>query len=1114
MMKKISIALGVIAAAAVVVAFAYHLNGEFALVNASGDNKPVVQTAPATDVTASSVTLHGIANNNGGLNGHVWFEYGTNPNAPVYADAWPAQVGVQSFGGVSTLNLSVPVSHLAPNTTYYYRVASENSAGQNHGGTLSFKTTTSNGVALECADGTTLTLPEVRANIANGKIKVSLANSTAENKAIGTIVNDTGCAFPVSQATFKMFDQQLATQVLMDYAPTAGNTTTIPAHTTITIKTALPSCMAQTDIFYGVGPTVLNNANNYPQNLTYNFYQNNASGYYNAAGNFCSNTPDLATLKIVKTVSNIHGGTKQVSDFTLFQNGVQVSSGQEKSYNFASLNDNKILTVSETNLAGYTASAWGGDCSADGKVTLHPGEHKTCTITNTDVAIIATCPNASGTLTLSETRAAIASGKITVSLANDAAGSKTIGIVHNDTECALPVSQVSYKMFDQQLATQELFDYAPAPTGSVLTIAPHTTGTLNTNLPVCMAQVDLFYGPGPLTLNNANNYPNNLAYVFSMNNASGYYNAAGNFCQHVQPQSSLKLIKTVVNTNGGTKVATDFPLFVNSTQVTTGQDTAFAPGTYKASETNLAGYTADVWGGDCAADGTVVLNAGDHKTCTITNHDNPVVVNPTTGCLAIHKQAFDVNNSRFNPTPVFTFQIDNGTTYNTDANGNVTISNLSVGNHTLTEVVPSGWTLQSVVPALTNNIVAIGAGSGCADETFTNKQTPIVIVTTGCNYCGGIAPPPPAPQVGVTSTTNPGQVAGVFLSQVPYTGIGSDLKIGLFMLALLSWSAWISYLIIKRKAAKSGLSVAQMFQGNPSTISASAMAFTQSPARVSTPHVAPVQVTAIPHVSKKPEALVESPFLEHMTQEPKEVNVPTDNTYNQIFRRINENVAPVTKYAPAMTAKKSEPSLVPEIAKPQAQIALPSSPSDVIDALEMQARELHTLVSADGLEIIAKASQNNKHNAIIILNHLVELYKGSEHEMNGDWMVLNGEKISNILFSTYITMTPVFIQWLAEGDDKKALSFVRMLQMQGQTVKDFVMNIVIELDKAYRFRVENMGDADSKILDSTMQWSNQELETVIHTLVTAVDQTYSSVYSSVKIALVKVLDLAKGKIYA
>ncbi len=1066
-MKKIGMVSGILAAVALTVAFGYHVSGELSLANASGDNTPIVQTAPATDITATSALLHGIASNNGGENGHVWFEYGMNPTAPVYADAWPSQAGSQSFDGESDMNLSVPISSLSPGTTYYYRVASENSAGQTYGETLSFKTTADTAVQA-CADNTTLTLAETKAAIASGKITVSLANSTTENKAIGTIKNDTGCALPVSQATFKMFDQKLATQVLLDYAPSAGNTTNVPAHTTIALKTNLPSCMAQSDIFYGAAPTTLNESNNYPQNLTYNFFQNSGSNYFDAAGNFCGNTPDLGTLTLVKTVSNTHGGTKQVADFALFENGVQVTSGQATSYNFASLNDNKIFTATETNLPGYTAGAWGGDCTADGKVTLHPGEHKTCTITNSDAPAVITSSCADNTtLTLAETKAAVASGKITVTLANSTTENKAIGTVHNDTGCALPVSQVTYKMFDQQLSTQELFDYAPAPTGSVLTVPAHTVGHLNTNLPVCMAQSDLYYGPGPITLNDANNYPNNLAFAFSMNNANNYFNAAGNFCQHTSPTTSLKLIKNVINDNGGTKVATDFPLFVNTTQVTTGQDNTFAPGTYKASETNLPGYTAGTWGGDCAADGTVVLNAGDHKTCTITNNDNPATV---TNTFALTCSA-NPTSALIGTAITYTANATNGTgSYVYSWTGDDGLS----GNATTTSITYSSIGTKNATVTATS-----GGQTLTAQCSVPITVTPVI--NPGCTNCGFLYPPNNPPPVTVTSTPNPGQVAGVFLSQVPYTGIGSNFKVALFMVALFSWSAWISYLIIKRKAAKSGVTVAQMFQ-NP--VAASTMAFAGS---MSMPKVS---ITAIPHEPKKLEGLVTSPFLEHMTQKP----------------------AP--KYEPVMTPKKAESNILPEIAKPQAQIAIASSKDDVVNSLEMRARELQTLVSADGLEIIAKASDNNKHNALIILTHLVELYKGSEHEVEGDWMVLNGEKINSILFSTYITMTPVFIQWLAEGDDKKTMAFVRMLQMQGQTVKDFVMNIVIELDKAYRFRVENTGDADAQILDSTMQWSNQELETVIHTLVTAVDQTYSSVYSSVKIALVKVLDLARTKALA
>ena len=57
--------------------------------------------------------------------------------------------------------------------------------------------------------------------------------------------------------------------------------------------------------------------------------------------------------------------------------------------------------------------------------------------------------------------------------------------------------------------------------------------------------------------------------------------------------------------------------------VTSDVPVALPPGSYVASETEVAGYVAGSWGGDCAADGSVTLAAGENKTCTITNDDLP-----------------------------------------------------------------------------------------------------------------------------------------------------------------------------------------------------------------------------------------------------------------------------------------------------------------------------------------------------------------------------------------------------------------------------------------------------------------------------------------------------------
>jgi Prealbumin-like fold domain len=88
----------------------------------------------------------------------------------------------------------------------------------------------------------------------------------------------------------------------------------------------------------------------------------------------------------------------------------------------------------------------------------------------------------------------------------------------------------------------------------------------------------------------------------------------------------LTVTKIVVNNGGGTAQPNDFLLKVGNTSVLSGVANDFAPGNYVVSETNLTNYSAGSWGGDCAANGSISLVAGDVKSCTITNTYVPPVV--------------------------------------------------------------------------------------------------------------------------------------------------------------------------------------------------------------------------------------------------------------------------------------------------------------------------------------------------------------------------------------------------------------------------------------------------------------------------------------------------------
>jgi hypothetical protein len=91
-----------------------------------------------------------------------------------------------------------------------------------------------------------------------------------------------------------------------------------------------------------------------------------------------TNDDEQAYLTLVKTVVNDNGGSAVADDFARFIDGGAVSWGVAVPVNPGG------HTASETPLAGYTASAWGGDCAADGTVSIALGENKTCRITNDD----------------------------------------------------------------------------------------------------------------------------------------------------------------------------------------------------------------------------------------------------------------------------------------------------------------------------------------------------------------------------------------------------------------------------------------------------------------------------------------------------------------------------------------------------------------------------------------------------------------------------------------------------------------------------------------------------------------------------------------------------------
>jgi hypothetical protein len=196
----------------------------------------------------------------------------------------------------------------------------------------------------------------------------------------------------------------------------------------------------------------------------------------------------------------------------------------------------------------------------------------------------------------------------------------------------------------------------------------------------------------------------------------------------------LTVIKTVVNDNGGAKTVADFPLRVGATSVVSGVANGFNAGSYTVSETQQYGYTASVWGGDCAANGSVTLSVGDNKTCTITNDDQPgkivVIKNakPAQGSFSFTTTTSDGNNPTLPAYHPFTLT---GATTN---NGNRNEQTLDAGSYTVKEATQLGWILTgiggSTDPNTPYNCIVTGSG-GSTGVGDLNTQTATVSLKNG-----------------------------------------------------------------------------------------------------------------------------------------------------------------------------------------------------------------------------------------------------------------------------------------------------------------------------------------------------------------------------------------------
>ena len=154
---------------------------------------------------------------------------------------------------------------------------------------------------------------------------------------------------------------------------------------------------------------------------------------------------------------------------------------------------------------------------------------------------------------------------------------------------------------------------------------------------------------------------------------------------------TITIQKTVNNDNGGTAVASNFTFRIDGSVAMLNTPVTVSAGSHTLTEDSFSGYTAGVWGGACAVNGSITVVAGQNYTCTISNNDNAVA--PTTGIIVVDK----VTNPAAS-TQSFAFTTT-GTGYNGFSLTDTAAANSQVvgsGSYSVSETVPTGWTQTGV----------------------------------------------------------------------------------------------------------------------------------------------------------------------------------------------------------------------------------------------------------------------------------------------------------------------------------------------------------------------------------------------------------------------------------
>lgn len=381
----------------------------------------------------------------------------------------------------------------------------------------------------------------------------------------------------------------------------------------------------------------------------------------------------------------------------------------------------------------------------------------------------------------------------------------------------------------------------------------------------------------------------------------------------------------------------------------------------------------------------------------------------------------------------------------------------------------STMTLFGTPPGSGSYSVSMKVSNQCGVD---EKTLTITVSTPPCTTnCGGGGFFSPTVVLSRATSSPLAAFTSIYLSQVPYTGVGDIFNTLFFILVLIGASVALAIMVVYRSAF---LPLSSAFALISHRTRSGVSYFFAPPARS---HGVTI-------------ANGNGSLNDSHDEEERVKAFHSDGVGESIIEGLSS----------------MKEALIHEIPQASSEVSV----SDALKrSLEARARTRSTLLSEDSHGFIIAAALGKEENALRILDQMITVAESWYPARENSYLLLDGAKTRSILFSTYVSMVPLFIRWMAEGNETKAFNFLRALNTQGHSVSDFLRAVAIELDKVYRLRTEHASGADDYTLQIVASWNKEMIEKIIGTLVGAFDGSYTSSLMSGKLALGKAIEAIK-----